>query len=95
MDLISRDAVLSLPRDTEKTLSGMIINQYVNVRDIEELPTVQPERKKGRWIKTDQVYEADECCCSLCGQLLTTYRGERMNYCPNCGADMRERRADK
>lgn len=27
--------------------------------------------------------EADECVCSVCGQLLTTRTGERMKYCPN------------
>ena len=57
MDLISRDAVLSLPRDTEKTLSGMIINQYVNIRDIEELPTVQPEQQ---WIPCSETVDIPE-----------------------------------
>ena len=32
--------------------------------------------------------EADECVCSVCGQLLTTKTGERMKHCPNCGARM-------
>ena len=49
MDLISWNAVLSLPRDTEKTLSGMIINQYVNVRDIEELATADMSCDGCKW----------------------------------------------
>ena len=57
--------------------------------------TAQPERKKGQWIKTDELYETDEYRCSLCGQVLTTYRGKRMNYCPNCGADMRGERDEQ
>ena len=52
---------------------------------IENLPSAQPERKKGRWI--------DNCSCSNCNwineddegyALYTTY-----DFCPNCGADMR------
>lgn len=40
------------------------------------------------WEFKRKVYEADECVCSKCGQLLTTRTGERMKYCPNCGAKM-------
>ena len=42
----------------------------------------------GRWIFKRGCYEADECSCTLCGQLLTTHAKERANYCPNCGARM-------
>lgn len=42
----------------------------------------------GRWIYERTYREADECHCSLCGQLMTTQKGKRMNYCPNCGAKM-------
>ena len=44
--------------------------------------------KHGRWIYKRTWYEADECNCSLCGQLMTTGRGKRMRWCPNCGALM-------
>ena len=47
------------------------------------------ERPKGRWIFNNRVHYVDECHCSLCGQVLSTYKGERKNFCPNCGADMR------
>ena len=49
----------------------------------------ESERLKGRWIFNNQVQYVDECHCSLCGQVLSTYKGERKNFCPNCGADMR------
>jgi tRNA(Ile2) C34 agmatinyltransferase TiaS len=42
----------------------------------------------GEWVFKLSRYEADECNCSLCGQLMTTAKGVRMNYCPNCGAKM-------
>ena len=42
----------------------------------------------GEWIYDRTYYEADECHCSICNQLMTTAKGVRMNYCPNCGAKM-------
>lgn len=48
------------------------------------------ERKHNRKLNKKMHYEADECNCSVCGQRLTTHKGERMSYCPNCGAKMEE-----
>lgn len=42
----------------------------------------------GEWIYKQTYYEIDECNCSLCGQLMTTAKDVRKNYCPNCGAKM-------
>lgn len=42
----------------------------------------------GRWIFKRGNYEADECNCSECGQLMVTAVGKRANFCPNCGARM-------
>lgn len=59
---------------------------------IENLPKVKPqETKKGNWIKTGDyftgAYESiDYVKCSCCGEESL----EEGNYCPNCGADMRE-----
>ena len=45
-----------------------------------EQPTIEPERKKGKWINS---YKRQTC--SVCKQ-----RGYRSwSFCPNCGADMR------
>lgn len=57
---------------------------------IELAPTIDPV-KHGRWVKAEpdgcwsyaEVYKQ----CSECGKV--TFLAERMNYCPNCGADMR------
>ncbi len=46
------------------------------------------EVKHGEWGYAKTYYDADECNCSLCGQLMTTAKGVRMNYCPKCGAKM-------
>ena len=55
----------------------------------EGLEVAEAERKTGKWIFKRRWHEADECNCSLCNQLMTTFMGERKKYCPNCGADMR------
>lgn len=63
-------------------LSQYPFEKVVNcVSIIEELPSAQPERKKGRWIDMD-----DHVMCSCCG---AAHYGVDRNYCPNCGADMR------
>ena len=47
------------------------------------------KQREGKWIFKQTYYEADECNCSVCGQLMTTRKGVRMSYCPNCGAKMK------
>ena len=51
------------------------------------------EVKHGHWIYEKTYYTADECNCSLCGQLMTTAHNVRMNYCPKCGAKMDEEKS--
>ena len=67
---------------------------------IEDAPTIEPERKRGKWIHGREVsremigdavtaifYEGWEC--SECHALVEDGREPLWNYCPNCGADMR------
>ena len=76
--------------------------QYVEISDesvdriakavANELPSAQPERKKGRWI-IDRKFGADimsggnMVICSECGKGIMY---GKQNFCPNCGSDMRE-----
>ena len=55
------------------------------VQTVEQLPPAQPERIKGRWIEKPHVHGV--AYCSLCDYELHT---NDTNFCPNCGADMRE-----
>lgn len=52
---------------------------------LSSLPSVEPEGKKGKWITKDGVYGVTYC--SECDYEM---RLNDTNYCPNCGADMRE-----
>jgi hypothetical protein len=69
-----------------------------------EQPTIEPERKKGRWIRMSDA-DGDYYCCDQCGGELPRYITEipswdrpyphkqsiyKTDFCPNCGADMRE-----
>ena len=59
---------------------------------IADAPTIE-ERKKGKWIETDDGWDGTYFVCSNCGCPWTLIDGDPrdndMNYCPNCGADMR------
>lgn len=47
----------------------------------------EPERKKGKWIiYVISMLDGEGCRCSECGFEGAPY----WDYCPNCGADMRE-----
>ena len=48
------------------------------------------ERKKGKWIDVDDYIISGSC--SACGWQAHLYEDDvvGMNFCPNCGADMRE-----
>lgn len=53
---------------------------------IEKSPTIEPERKKGKWILvTDS--NGQHCICDHCGEW--KYHQEQ-KFCGECGADMRE-----
>ena len=61
-------------------------------RVLTELPSAQPERNKGKWIK--QPYKSDKYVIFRCSACLMEsgfghIESKWANYCPNCGADMR------
>lgn len=52
------------------------------------------KRKQGRWIESD--IKNEKYVCSVCGGACWYYDYEgdvaKSNFCPNCGADMREKK---
>jgi len=50
------------------------------------------KRKKGKWVSDDAIFGGVPYHCDQCGEkTLTTIMGKpRWNFCPNCGADMRD-----
>lgn len=61
----------------DDTTIAVIIN---NLPTIEAVPVVH-----GKWIAGKLLFEND--VCSVCGTGI--YNTDGMNFCPNCGADMR------
>lgn len=61
-----------------------------------DAPTIKPEPKTGEWIGTEYNGYADgnpiyyEWECSECGCVIEEEGRPTYNYCPQCGADMRE-----
>ena len=104
-DLISRQAVL----DTLKGFNVIDIISYehgviyvqavINAiyNRLNNLPSVEPERKKGKWIDGMLYHDFDESewekvKCSVCKNFVTKqifYHDNKYHYCPYCGADMR------
>ena len=74
VDLISRqDALECVSYDVEYTILRL-----------KNLPSAEPERKKGEWIDDGDPLTFK---CDKCGYLVARYNNT--NFCPNCGADMR------
>lgn len=71
-----------------------------SITQIENAPTITPERKRGRWEMLQIPISPPVYKCSVCGshalQTLTGclvnrhYESNLTNFCPSCGADMRE-----
>lgn len=57
---------------------------------VSRMPTIEPERKTGHWIKVDDFYNRISGRCSNCGWESHLYENDvvGMNYCPECGARM-------
>ena len=64
------------------------------IEAIEEAPTIEP--KRGEWVNqhkwSNGFFERE---CSVCGAMKPLLRHTaKINFCPNCGADMREREGE-
>ena len=105
-DLISReDAIDAIERlilpQTKGETAAEEINRVawrcaINCAEemIGHLPSVEPERKKGKWLCKPYgiIFKQKIWQCSVCGNTLdfegvNAGRGDA-NYCPNCGARM-------
>ena len=95
-DLIDRQAALEALRTCYDTDRIDMDNgdEYIDYNDavgeIEELPSAQPMRKKGKWIvhKSPDEYHCGLVECPFCGEELIAEPNEYC-FCPTCGADMR------
>lgn len=83
-DLISRQALMkefaNFVRDSNNSDFAQTPTWNDAVSLVESMPTAQPERKKGKWIKRSvSLYR-----CSECGR----FHPAQENFCPSCGVEM-------
>lgn len=86
-DLIDRQAAIDAVKDRYYKYDRFAKVEEL-VWEIEGLPPEQPERKRGKWID----YVNSHCECSVCHTEWSYFQNETecFEFCPNCGADMRE-----
>lgn len=64
-------------------------NDYVDATEllayVKQLPSVEPERKKGKW----QITSIKSETWGVCSNCNFKQKAGKLNFCPNCGADMR------
>ena len=89
-DLISRQAALDIFDDYNVSVENGELEAYSRDRKrLCELPSVQPERKKGRWL-ADNRPGGGFWVCSCCKFPSEAFAANVLyKFCPNCGADMR------
>ena len=95
-DLIDRAMAIDA---LDKRFDSIPMEQTMEIlqlrKDLRELPSAQPERKRGRWNITDayphNVY-CSECYTRFAQTHWAVWEDGSLprNFCPNCGADMRE-----
>ena len=65
--------------------------------EIWNLPSAEPERKRGKW--TDRNLHWHTAICSNCNKVTMFEEWDEKiveyDFCPNCGADMRERENER
>ena len=93
-DCVSRQAVIEMLNETKRiarqNIDGAVLMTFERVLDslvniTNALPTIQP--KRGKWIIKDDT-ERFIAQCNCCRYIEDSRRIK--NFCPNCGADMRE-----
>ena len=96
-DTINRQAAIDAILHNQEVYSNNFGNDPIDkytiaiidndAQTIAQLPSAQPERKKGKWIKEDSIYET--VTCSVCHGVRRDNRIKHINFCNCCGADMR------
>lgn len=98
-DLISRQAAIEALKRAEALTRAF--GYHFVIDTIRELPSAQPERKKGKWIYGEDEYGIDGYHCDKCGFFVPWDYTHKFidfikdyHFCPNCGADMRPTERD-
>ena len=87
-DLISRQQAIDALRNylVEKRCpdDGTLTCRLIENEVINKLPSIQPERLKGKWIHQAKFSRVE---CDQCGKVFRNTFAPK-NFCPKCGAKM-------
>ena len=87
MKLIDANRLIQTLKDLE-WITDSSYNETNALEDIINQEPVVEERETGHWV--DDITDGYYANCSCCGyQIDTHYERGYLNFCPNCGADMR------
>lgn len=100
-DCISREAVIEHICEAKECYKeeckGRTLERCPDLQWVFDLPSVQPQPKRGHWIdQADSIGEYASGCyeCDECHEVFWIESGtpqdNEYNFCPHCGADMRE-----
>lgn len=96
-DLIDRQAAIDAVQGIGRLATLPDNDDVVRMSAVEyvlfNLPSALQERKKGRWLPDNRNYYEERFVCSVCRKSyeVDTCMGEpTWDFCPGCGADMRE-----
>lgn len=90
MRLIDADAMLARLEEwntsdsTDKALYNFTLHRIL------EQPTIEPQRKKGKWVGYDGDWLKTMCKCSECGAMIDINEKYRNFFCYHCGARMED-----
>lgn len=83
-DLISRRDAINAIDDFRQDF----INHYLVTLTLKNLPSLEPERKKGTWGYSPT--DPEDAYCSRCGfhVYVVEVNFDSYHFCPHCGAEM-------
>ena len=84
-DCISRQAVLDI--NFKRIIFATTKPVEMIEQKVKALPSITPQLKIGRWIKTDGLYK-NVYSCSECERKVVLQNISKYKFCPNCGAKM-------
>ena len=96
MRLIDADALEKEGWSLHRTIRVDKNTSEYQTKPLKQVPTIEPERKKGKWntyyhSDIDFSYSCNQCGYSAPYQMIGgKVFQKKWNFCPNCGADMRE-----
>lgn len=86
MSNITREEAIAM---LKSKMDGSVDTSYEWAETVRMAIEALQDKPTGEWIKYESPIDYDDgkdaWDCSLCGAMV----GKRMNFCPNCGADMR------